>query len=381
MILGAAAFAQWVRATPPAAGPSMRWVEAAPGGDYFLLRSAPGRADYRPAFLVNGATGRSVRVGHRVYGWVASASGRHAAWIESEVTQPQRLVRARLDGPEPLLSRVDVDAGGWPRALSDDGARVVLSSRERLRVRETGTGRQVAEAPIADLLAASFLAADAVRLYHTGPNRTLVVSDWNLRTGAVVERSRLGASFRVRVHDVRGRLLLVEERPGGAALAVYDAETGRRERGLIEDAGVIEAASWLSDGTAVVVTKGGGPSHLRLFDESGRETLSLDLPRRSVFWVGEAGETLVLGGHDAEPTPAADTLFVDRRSATVRVDADMKPAAFGRRALEPGVHSSRVLAPASADALRTRLLHGHGGGLFVFDADTSAKRALLPAAH
>jgi hypothetical protein len=384
LILAESLFVHWVLAVEPKAG---RYPQtgASPSGDYFFFANGfPSRAGYHPRFLMNARTGRFVNVGNN-FGWIWSADGRYAAWVERTATD-RLLALARLDGPAPTITRTSLLVAGWPRALSADATRVLTTDREGTRAGETDTGRLVAETRVVDVLAGSFLARDKVRLYHAsapaGSHRAIVISDWDLGTGVVVERCRIGERFDAVIHDVRGGGLLVEERSSRSrtALALYDAESGRRERTLAEEAARIDVAAWLRDGRALVVTsRGSEKAQLHVFDESGKETRSKELPHRNVVWVGEVGSHVVLGSFDPPMEMMVHALFVDMQSGDARLDASLCPTLHHRDVIESqwNGHDDPSIALA-ADALVPRLFYGRDGGLYFFDAETGEKRTLLP---
>jgi hypothetical protein len=386
--LGAVAFfAHWVLSVTPAELEKGRWrqwawayVDPAPVGDYFFLNG--GRAGYNPLFLINAATGRYVRVGVDVQGAAFSADGRHAVWLEGlsawAASHSRVLATARLDGAQPVITRSPLEKGDSIKALSQEGSRVLLREGELIHVRETVSGGPVAKTKLGEPLAASFLTPGKVRIYQTliPGRRTIVVTDWDLGTGSMIERLRIANQGFIRVEGVRGSQLLVKERPQAGAplrLAVYDVETAR-ERVVLEGLREMDLAAWLQDGR-VAVTSGDGPTRLRIFDDAGHETLSTELPARTASWGGELGGRLILGSVDLTRKPAVESLFVDLQTGAVNRRMETLSPIYHLRFT--GYIDPTVVA--TADSLGPRIFRDAKNSLVLLDPSTGDYRPLLSA--
>jgi len=318
-------FVAWVLGISPSSPGVRPIVESSPDGAY-VVTYLHERAGHEPVFLVHAATGRFLRLGAQqtTTGVRFTADGKTAVWVESPPFGTRSLVKARLEGPEPVVTRTELSEPGRPLALSEDGSRVLLDDRSTLSVRETDTARVVARAPGSYIRGATFLGTRTVRVYRHVDGIT--GSDWDLQTGKMIERVRIASM--PWVHDVRGGRMIVSQDRGssesGVTLAIYDIETGRSQVSFPIGDMHVDFARWLDDGRVVVVSspRFDDDARLRIFDASGQEIAATPLasPARSRSWWrwgGQAGDTLVLGYHDRK-REGYETVFADARTAAVK---------------------------------------------------------------
>jgi len=361
-------------------------IDAAPRGDYFaLVSNRSGRLGYRPAFLVNAAMGSFVRLGsaETLPGVVFSPDGRRAAWIHLFGPRPA-LFTARLDGPEPIVSRVAPtvspsggDDSDSPLSLSGDGARLLVRRAGGVEVLDTATGRAVAQTALVEVWQGSFDSAHRVRLYRRlqtpSSKGGLALVAWDLESGEIRETGRIEDAGRVT--GLNGGRLLVPTWNG--AVETRDADTGARLHTFVPP-GSSRTPHWearfLEDGRVSLTTGDKTGWRLRVFSTDGEDLADVPIGGGDgAFVAGEsaAGEVIVGVGSFFDATRAR-TLFVDVSTGEVHAQEEglLPECPWWWSPADP----RSTAAPGSRG---TRLFTRPDGALVDRDPTTGAQRVLI----
>ncbi|HVF62038.1 MAG TPA: hypothetical protein VNJ70_19695 [Thermoanaerobaculia bacterium] len=195
-----------------------RWVVAAPIDSLELprVRTPHGRASwvvvggqaahrfgYRPLFLFDAATGRSVRIGLEWFSWPAfAADGSRAVWLAQPQERSQEVRSLDLTRADAHPRRTPIAPAGWPQwmELSPRGERLALLQRDRLLLYGVADGRLLAAVRLAPSSERrlTFLDEDRVRLVEKQARaKRFAVSDLALG-GRLEPRGRFEAPEGVR---------------------------------------------------------------------------------------------------------------------------------------------------------------------------------------
>ncbi|HXU46652.1 MAG TPA: hypothetical protein VN783_14085, partial [Thermoanaerobaculia bacterium] len=148
-------------------------VASSRGAWFEVAGPARGRGDYEPRFLVDGATGRTVRLGALWRSdWFPlsfSADGRSAVWVEAEPGEGAgdlHRLDLRRTGSMPESLRVALPSPVRDLDLSPTGRWVAVLGFERLLVFEVSTGRLMAAVPLS-----GGAVYEGFRMAWVGPDR------------------------------------------------------------------------------------------------------------------------------------------------------------------------------------------------------------------
>ncbi|HEY7215210.1 MAG TPA: hypothetical protein VIC28_11305, partial [Thermoanaerobaculia bacterium] len=345
--LAAQSYASWVLAAEPRDLEEVGLSEMAPEGSWIAIFGPAGkRADYRPEFLLDTASGRFVRA--RFFSPPRfTADGRWAVWLEPESMQrysgTYELVRLDLRGRSPRPERTRMTySGRIPPllAVSPDGRQAAIANDRRLTIEQVPSGRLLASAELPRELdhsedAMLFVAPGRVRIFDRekvpeAGTETLEVLDLAagkeglLRTARIepIVQPQWGPQdlwfFRPSQISPDGARLLVHR--SDERFGVLDAGNGALLAEL-PPAGERSRASFLADGRIALVS-GSRPKELRIFARD------LALERTFRF----AGAALRLGGQPApdrlvaatspnrsgEPWRRSEALLLDLATGSVR---------------------------------------------------------------
>ncbi len=282
----------WVRASPSDLM-GVTLIGRVPDGSSWIAFGGPAahRPGYTPAFFYDMSSGRSVPTHLGAFSsWGGlpvriSGDGSRAVWpVYQAIPGRSPLVLQQLDlkRPEAKPEPARASLVGWLEgfALSPDGRRIAIATRNRLRVEDLDAGRIVASAPYDGELWFSrlfFAGPDHVRLLRfmsgdwspasIGEEAGFDILELDLRTGKL---QRTGS-----IADVRGLIGWTLREDGERAilrnrhqLQLRDARTGAFLAGL----GTTEGgafAYFLDDGRIVRVS----PGELRILDRDGVQEL------------------------------------------------------------------------------------------------------------
>ncbi len=274
-------------------------VKTAPRGSWFTVSGyARHRGkDHGAAFLIDAATGRTVRLGpSRNRGWIApsfSADGRHAVWVQQERGLPWEIVRLDLSRPgaRPETMRLGLPFVVETLSLSPTGRWVAALAAERLFLWDLDRSKLVATIPVTystwQGLLLAWVGNDRLRWFVKGAEEEtsrsvrIEIREVGLPAGRVEKRAEvltvpLGFSWGI---SEDGSTVLVLDRRGERRL-LFDGATGEPLGAL--PAPPRSSAALLPDGRVAVVLRDADTADRRtlaLFARDGREIGCLDLPR------------------------------------------------------------------------------------------------------
>lgn len=397
--LGAFAFttvgyATWVFAAAPSSLDRLWEVMPAREGPWVVVSGgSAGRGDYYPAFLLDAATGRWVRLGPTSHWWwfepMYSADGRRAVWLQPtgfSPGDPRQVVLAELSEPQPRPVATSLILGRGLRAarLSPSGRLLAVRDEKTVSVYSLPGGSLVRSSRLdlgAGHILIRFVSDDelAVSFWpEAGPSTASAVDAtlWRLdvRSGKLERTGTLGGT---RYRDVWGipadplgeLCLAFHPRGSERELVLHDARTGApRATLLTQPDQPLHGATFLGDGGIVVAahrTAAGEPTRLQLFDRDGRLVRSVEMPGGNLGRFG--GEVapgvlaVTMGNLESWAGRGGRAVLVDLEAGTVRrLPAGYVPIP------NPGWWSPdpMLARPGSAGS---RLFRTPEGGLALFD--------------
>lgn len=337
----------WVRVSPSDLLGVNQVVAAPAGASSWIAFEGPAahRPGYNPAFLYDVESGHTLRtqMGPLAAWWSLplriSNDGSRAVWLEFEglpFRSPVSLYRLdlRRPGARPEATRISLLSGPEGLALSPDGHRVAIASRNRLTVEDVDTGRLLASAGYGGELwfsRLSFAGPDRVRLYQApGQIETgfapYGIFELDVATGKIAQTGRLS--------DVHGYSGWLVSRDGERALLrtrtqlqLRDASTGE----LLADLGAPNrSASFLDDGRVTLVSpekdliilNRDGARELRRFRlEGARALIPVDQPT--------PGSLRVVTSRTGDPGSPWGLHLLDLQTGAVRSLGDRRLALLG----------------------------------------------------
>jgi hypothetical protein len=355
----------WVRASPSDLM-GVTQIASIPEGSSWIAFGGPAahRPGYSPAFFYDVASGRSVPANlGPLAGWWSlpiriSADGRRAVWpVFQGIPSKSPLALQQLDlkrpGAEPEPARASLVGLLEGFALSPDGRRIAIATRNRLRVEDLDAGRLLASVPYGGEVWFSrltFAGPDRVRLYRlldgdgglaSKEETGFDILELDLKTGRFEQTGSIPD-----MHGLTGwslsrdgeRTILRTHRQ----LQLRDARTGELLAGLGNGA----SAYFLNDGRICLVSPAG---ELRILARDGVQELQRFRFQgaRSVVPVDQpaSGSLRVVTSPSGKGASAWDLRMLDLRTGTVR--------SLGTRKLVP-------LNPPSGSGSRLALEDGQG---------------------
>ncbi len=302
--LGFLLFAGWVVGAPiDSLERATLWTPHGRASWVVVGGQAAHRFGYRPLFLFDTATGRTVRMGADGFSWpVFAADGSRAVWLTEPEERSPEVWSLDLTRADARPWRAPIGLADWPQwlALSPRGERLALLQRDRLLVYGVADGRLLAAARVAPSgeRRPFFLDEGRVRLVEAQPRaQRFAVSDLTLG-GRLEPRGRfevqVGARWEV---SPRGDRLLVRIEQAAssapAAIRLHALPGGELLASLPTNPDVV---SFLADGRLVLHEDGERGQDLRTLTADGRQEWS---------WRFPGAEAIHLGGQ-----PEPDTLLV-----------------------------------------------------------------------
>ncbi len=382
MLLGSVALLDGYTLWVVAAGPEDLVTAsgfAAPHGDWAAIQGkTQGRGDFEPAFLVDTASGRFVRLGGagNMYAYVAvefSADGRRAfrfklaggATAERFDLQVVDLDTAHPAPRETTLSFV-VD-GPFATTFAPDGRRFALLQDGTLSVLEVDSGKTLAavrlpEPPATEktLIRVAFLGTDHVRVYHVSTSLEIHDLDVGARALTTIHGPAVSCAwYTLSWTPNQDRLLAWSECEG---MQLVDGRSGtvlaavRRPKA---------SGSLVSDGRVALTGVESGRGWLQLFSRDGGGGGILDLG---------LGDRIIVGG-DASPGKLVVAMssgleYRTDRSRLLLVDLDTGRVDEVAQGLVPAV-SAMWWSGRSSPRLFYR-----GNALVRFDPSTREERLI-----
>ncbi len=349
--LSAQGYASWVLAAEPKDLEEVGLSEVAPGSSWIaIFGPSEKRADYRPEFLLDAASGRFVRVRYFLPPRF-TADGRWAVWLEPESMQRYTGVYElrRLDlrdrNSRPERTRMTYSGVRPPIiAVSPDGRQVAVANGRRLTIEEVPSGRLLASAGLPQELdhaedAMLFVAPGRVRIfdYEFAPPfseeltpGTLEVREIKIRGDGLLRAAWIeqliqppwgaGDLWFSRPSEISADGMRFLVRRSNQRFSVFDAGSGAMLAEL-PPAGERSRAFFVADGRIALIS-GSRPKELWIFSRD------FVLERSFRF----AGSSLRLGGQPAPnrlvvvmsmnrssvPWKRSQTLTLDLASGSVR---------------------------------------------------------------
>jgi hypothetical protein len=390
-------------ATPASLG-SVEGVLAGDDGSWVAVQGpARWRGDYRPAFLVDTASGRFLDLPSWGRWWLPvrfAAGGRRAIWLDADALNgrsPIEVMTADLTVPTPTPRPTGIFLEGpslGETALSPDGTRFASLNERQVTVYDLADGRLLATTlleatgtnPRLVFVDSERLRVELWRELEPGPHLgrgELTVGVLDVASGAFEITSRhkldLVRTWFRPLDPTAQRMVLIHRTGSGADLVLHDAWSGAPLATLLSSQGLTPPRLlFLADGRIAFDASDAGAARLRVVDRDGRHLADRDLgPGCLVIPVSELapGRALVRI-RSTEHWDYRETR--DRRSAVVNLDsgstqplaADWIPA----RASRWPWWRTDLPRPGS---LASRLVLNPNGGLEALDPDTGATRHLL----
>jgi len=383
-VLAFGGYAQWVLAAAPEDLVELGGVLPPPAGDWVAVggTTGPARGKYKPTFLLDTSSGRSIWIGAEP-AWedlAFSRDGRRAVWMQmgSRGTFPVTIHRLDLDRPgaEPVATPVGFSES-FPHSLvlSPDGSRVACISGERIVAQELRNGKLLLAAPVLPGEAweqnrLRFLDSRTLRFYATrllrGARGELRVFDFDLDTGRTSREMRLPGSYALAGISPDGQRVLLVSRndPGRTEIAIADLRTGEPPAGMSVD-GRVSGLSFLPDGRAVALLRSRSRSELLLLDSRGAALKRFALPGAYVRFGGQPapGLLVVASTQDRSVEKAWRSDLLDLESGALRP--------LGEGLFPQGWPNLPV------GSIGTQLFVRKNGGLVRIDPGASRQRAIL----
>ncbi|HVE65531.1 MAG TPA: hypothetical protein VNC59_03040, partial [Thermoanaerobaculia bacterium] len=337
-----ALYSRWVLAAGPKHLVAVEGIDAAPQGAWVRVSgTAKGRGDYRPAFLLDPATGRFVKLTAPGGDWplTFSRDGKRAVWLDGANRPPFGLHTLDLDDPsgEPTRTKLHFGSRWISLSLSPDEKRIATLGWQRgathplVSVYELASGKLIGAAPVAGGGQLFFAAPDVVRVYSSAsqprvPERDVAIAEFDLSARKIVTTGRIGSvsgpvflridpsGRRVLVHESRKREIRLHDGRSGDALAVLSSGPTSSRR-----------AEFLSDGRIVVAEAGADGARLRILGTEGVEEKAFALgPGGSIALAGEpaSGKIIVVIRPAGAATFDSKILLVDLPTGETRKIAE-----------------------------------------------------------
>lgn len=401
-ILGIGAFgvlgwSVWVRSAAIEDLDGIHYVSLGPGEWVAVAGVSAGRMDYHPRFLLNVLDGRSVSIGPAV-NWRGrpvrfSEDAKRAVWRDFSAFDHWPLMVADLDlaEPQPDFTGIVLDSDWEDFAISPDGERVAVLSRNTIQIHQIDPPEQLMAALIDDYF-------DAIRLRFDDANsvRILASSSWD---DPRVEQGRWHL-FHVEVGERR----LVEgaeigtpwlwwdrSREGTPNQNVVKISVGDEDHLAVRNPETGEAAvdlgpwrfwsnlTFLSDGRFAATRREDDGDHFETFTAEGTLIHRVDLPEAdALFGGGEVSPGLILIGHWTwegeypERTVKLSTSLIDGNTGRLDKTLDAMAPVLGTW----GTSSSGGAWAVGSTA--GRLLQGEDDSLHLWDPETGELEQLIP---
>lgn len=329
-VLGFDGYTRWVVSAEPLdllaadADPALRGSWVAVSGP------ARGRGDYKPAFLLDAASGRFMKLGPATIYTPRvefATDGKHAAWLRSGGPKDASvsILTMNLEHPEdgPQDPRLSFSDKFLQFALSPDGDRIAVLQEELVSVYELPSGRILASVrlPAAggrkrNRPSFHFAGPDHLRLYWvtsaaTEPAETrLELHELDVSSKTIEKTGEAGLAdgwAHMVWNDARDHLILYEH-TGEKRVTLRDGRTGE----LLAPLGSGVSARFLADGRAVVVESDAGRKRLRIHSGDGMiEERAIDLgPYGRVVLGAEAALGRLIVGVAPNVPPASNELTI-----------------------------------------------------------------------
>ncbi len=394
-----AGYVHWITAAAPSDLLWSRIHATAPRGSWIAVQGqARGRLDYHPAFLLDVASGRFVRV-KESYWWepVFSGDGGTAAWLEHSALDrrgPADFVICSLDGAETLPRQTKLtfeSNASWRFRLSEDGARLAAFGKHALSAYEIATGRLLGSSALNDIpggdrtpMRFTFVRPDLVRLYtvrnpseREHPPGEVRIFEFDLaarRLTQTVLIAPLQTPFFVTTDDRHNRLLIREP---GQPIGLYEASSSARLASLGPVHFESARSAFLFDGRTVVTeTWTDGVSRLHVFSTEGKEERTVDL--------GPVGG-IALGGEPAAGQLAVavfpSTIWKAGGSRVLLVNVSTGETRELGKHMYPLAAGARWFGsePPQPGSEATKLFYSGIGSLIWVDPKTGQRRTILTA--
>jgi hypothetical protein len=382
-----AGYGAWVLGVKPADLDRVEGAASFPGTDWIVLTGeAPGRGDFRPAFLFEPASGRSVRL--RTYGQVlnlpwtlprVSGDGRRALWFEPVSGGPAvsvAILDLEAEAARPERPPLVFSSSPHVLALSHDGRRLAHLSgnrrNDRLIVESIDDGRLLASVPVPAWQGEAsihFLGPDSVRVIlgaftSRGKGFDLRIGELDLQEKELrttVEAGPFPGFPQWQVSPEGDRLLLGQYSRG--RLTLLDTRTGAV---LGTSEGALHGTAFLAGGRIARIVRQKGSRELEILSpDLGSVVRRFRFPGvGSLMLGGEPGPgRLVVAGAPSGRSPLSEW-----RAWTLDLDTG------DRRELGQGLVPARTFEPTG---VARPLFLTDDGGLARVDPATGERHKVL----
>ncbi|HPC82362.1 MAG TPA: hypothetical protein P5234_03170 [Thermoanaerobaculaceae bacterium] len=392
--LAAVGYAAWVFAATPSSLARLREVMPARAGSWVTVSGdSAGRGDCWPAFLLDTATGRWVRLERTPHWWwfepMYSADGRRAVWLQptgDDPDDPRQVVLAELSEPQPRPAATPLILGRGVRRvqLSPSGQRLAVWEERTLTVHSLPDGALLRASRLdsrSGQISIRFVTDDEMALTvwpQTGPSTVTAVDAelWSLdvrsgrldRTGTL-EGTRYQDAWGVPADPLAELCLVYHPRKNARELVLHDARTGAPRATLLSRPDQTQQrVTFLADGRIVASEHGsaaGEPARLHLFDREGRLVRSVVVEGgRLGRFSGELAPgvlAVTVGDVQAWNGRGGRAVLVDLEAGTVR------QLAAGHIPISNAGWWLQDQLPAEPGSAASRLFRTPEGGLALYD--------------
>jgi hypothetical protein len=357
VVILAAGYVAWLTSGGVASISSLADAASTRGGLALVNGHSKSRGDYMTSFLVDTRSGASTRLDGFWQEAASSRDGKVLAWLDVATVWQGRLKPvlhlkvARADG---TLQKTRIAVPQWARlAVSEDGTRIAVQSKELLSVYDIATGQIRAALKSGPVSAFWFVSSDSVRMLASEGSRvgSARIIDFNFLTRQTFTRGTIDLGkerpWRPILRSEDGSRILVRSREhvvdGLAGIPVFSLP--KRETSPLG------GGAMLRDGRTVVTSKDERHnSHLHVYSRDGDALGKLELGTNRSGWVQAEieGDRLLIVTWNSE----LPSIPRDRQVNVINLDTwTVEQTHPGLRGIGPTLLTDPLLPRFSADSV------------------------------